>query len=52
VNEIISSVGSQSDKIPKIEMTIHLEPMDRVKKLGDASVPWKRISELKNSCYF
>lgn len=37
---IISNVGSFGDKILKIGMTRRLEPMDRVKELGDASVPF------------
>ncbi|QNJ16429.1 bacteriophage-like DNA-binding-containing protein [Synechococcus sp. A18-40] len=37
---IISNVGSFGDKMLKIGMTRRLEPMDRVKELGDASVPF------------
>ena len=37
---IISNVGSFGDKILKIGMTRRLEPMERVKELGDASVPF------------
>jgi hypothetical protein len=37
---IISNVGSFGDNIYKIGMTRRLEPMDRVKELGDASVPF------------
>lgn len=37
---IISNVGSFGDDILKIGMTRRLEPMDRVKELGDASVPF------------
>tara|TARA_B100001175_G_C19319162_1_gene546863 strand:- start:42 stop:842 length:801 start_codon:yes stop_codon:yes gene_type:complete len=37
---IISNVGSFGDEILKIGMTRRLEPMDRVKELGDASVPF------------
>ena len=37
---IISNLGSFGDNIYKIGMTRRLEPMDRVKELGDASVPF------------
>ncbi len=37
---IISNIGSFGEKIFKIGMTRRLEPMDRVKELGDASVPF------------
>ena len=37
---IISNVGSFGDGIYKIGMTRRLEPLDRVKELGDASVPF------------
>ena len=37
---IISNVGSFGEDIFKIGMTRRLEPMDRVKELGDASVPF------------
>ena len=37
---IISNVGSFGDDMLKIAMTRRLEPMDRVKELGDASVPF------------
>jgi Domain of unknown function (DUF4041)/Meiotically up-regulated gene 113 len=37
---VISNVGSFGDGIYKIGMTRRLEPMDRVKELGDASVPF------------
>jgi flagellar biosynthesis GTPase FlhF len=37
---IISNVGSFGENIYKIGMTRSLEPMDRVKELGDASVPF------------
>lgn len=37
---IISNVGSFGDNVIKIGMTRRLEPMDRVKELGDASVPF------------
>lgn len=37
---IISNVGSFGDNVYKIGLTRRLEPMDRVKELGDASVPF------------
>ena len=37
---IISNRGSFGDRMVKIGMTRRLEPMDRVKELGDASVPF------------
>lgn len=37
---IISNVGAFGDSIYKIGMTRRLEPLDRVKELGDASVPF------------
>lgn len=37
---VISNVGSFGDNIYKIGMTRRLEPLDRVKELGDASVPF------------
>ena len=38
---IISNIGSFGDDIYKIGMTRRLEPMDRIKELGDASVPFE-----------
>ena len=37
---IISNIGSFGEGIYKIGMTRRLEPLDRVKELGDASVPF------------
>ena len=37
---VISNVGSFGEGVFKIGMTRRLEPMDRVKELGDASVPF------------
>jgi len=37
---IISNVGSFGEDVYKIGMTRRLDPMDRVKELGDASVPF------------
>jgi len=38
---IISNIGSFGENIYKIGMTRRLEPTDRVRELGDASVPFK-----------
>ncbi|MEZ4850727.1 MAG: DUF4041 domain-containing protein [Bacteroidia bacterium] len=38
---IISNIGSFGEQVYKIGMTRRLEPMDRVKELGDASVPFQ-----------
>lgn len=38
---VISNLGSFGEHMVKIGMTRRLEPMDRVKELGDASVPFK-----------
>lgn len=37
---IISNIGSFGEQVYKIGMTRRLDPMDRVKELGDASVPF------------
>ena len=37
---VISNVGSFGEGVVKIGMTRRLEPMDRVRELGDASVPF------------
>ncbi len=37
---IISNIGSFGENVYKIGMTRRLEPMERVKELGDASVPF------------
>ncbi len=37
---IISNIGSFGENVYKIGMTRRLEPMDRIKELGDASVPF------------
>ena len=37
---VISNVGSFGENIYKIGMTRRLEPMERVRELGDASVPF------------
>jgi hypothetical protein len=38
---IISNVGSFGEQVYKIGMTRRLDPMDRVRELGDASVPFQ-----------
>ncbi len=38
---VISNLGSFGDKVVKIGLTRRLEPMDRVRELGDASVPFR-----------
>jgi hypothetical protein len=37
---IISNIGSFGEDVIKIGMTRRLDPMDRIKELGDASVPF------------
>jgi len=37
---VISNIGAFGDNVFKIGMTRRLEPMDRIKELGDASVPF------------
>ena len=37
---VISNIGSFGEDVYKIGMTRRLEPMDRIKELGDASVPF------------
>ena len=41
---IISNVGSFGEDVFKIGMTRRLEPLDRVRELGDASVPLPLMS--------
>lgn len=38
---VISNVGSFGEHVYKIGMTRRLEPMDRIRELGDASVPFQ-----------
>lgn len=38
---VISNLGSLGEEVYKIGMTRRLEPMDRVRELGDASVPFQ-----------
>ncbi len=37
---VISNLGSFGERVVKVGMTRRLEPMDRVRELGDASVPF------------
>lgn len=37
---VISNIGSFGEEVYKVGMTRRLEPLDRVKELGDASVPF------------
>ena len=47
---VISNRGSFGDDVIKIGMTRRLEPMDRVKELGDASVPFPFDVHMMISC--
>ena len=47
---VISNIGSFGDGVFKIGMTRRLEPMDRVKELGDASVPFPFDVHMMISC--
>ncbi len=38
---VISNVGSFGEHVYKIGMTRRLDPMDRIRELGDASVPFQ-----------
>jgi hypothetical protein len=38
---VISNIGSFGDEVVKIGMTRRLEPQDRVRELGGASVPFR-----------
>ncbi|MBL8775505.1 MAG: DUF4041 domain-containing protein [Acidimicrobiales bacterium] len=38
---VISNVGAFGEEVVKIGMTRRLEPMDRIRELGDASVPFR-----------
>lgn len=38
---VISNIGSFGPSVVKIGMTRRLEPMDRIRELGDASVPYR-----------
>lgn len=47
---VISNVGAFGNGVFKIGMTRRLEPMDRVKELGDASVPFPFDVHMMISC--
>ena len=47
---VISNVGSLGDGVFKIGMTRRLEPLDRVRELGDASVPFPFDVHMMVSC--
>ncbi len=47
---VISNIGSFGEDVFKIGMTRRLEPMDRVKELGDASVPFEFDVHAMISC--
>lgn len=47
---VISNVGSFGDRVFKIGMTRRLEPMDRIRELGDASVPYPFDVHMMISC--
>lgn len=47
---VISNIGSFGEGIYKVGMTRRLEPMDRVKELGDASVPFPFDVHMMISC--
>ena len=47
---VISNIGSFGEEVFKVGMTRRLEPMDRVKELGDASVPFEFDVHAMISC--
>lgn len=47
---VISNIGSFGENVYKVGMTRRLEPMDRVKELGDASVPFPFDVHMMISC--
>jgi len=47
---VISNIGSFGDGVFKIGMTRRLEPLERVKELGDASVPFPFDVHMMISC--
>jgi hypothetical protein len=47
---VLSNIGSFGDGVYKIGMTRRLEPMDRVRELGDASVPFPFDVHMMISC--
>jgi hypothetical protein len=47
---VISNIGSFGENVFKIGMTRRLEPMDRIRELGDASVPFPFDVHMVISC--
>ena len=47
---VISNIGSFGEGVYKVGMTRRLEPLDRVKELGDASVPFPFDVHMMISC--
>jgi len=47
---VISNIGSLGESVFKIGMTRRLEPLDRVRELGDASVPFPFDVHMMISC--
>jgi hypothetical protein len=47
---VLSNIGSFGENVYKIGMTRRLDPMDRVKELGDASVPFPFDVHMMISC--
>ncbi len=47
---VISNIGSFGDSVYKIGMTRRLEPLDRIRELGDASVPFPFDIHMMISC--
>lgn len=47
---VISNIGSFGDGVFKVGMTRRLEPLDRVRELGDASVPFPFDVHMMISC--
>jgi hypothetical protein len=47
---VISNIGTFGEKVFKIGMTRRLEPLDRVRELGDASVPFPFDVHMMISC--
>ena len=47
---VVSNIGSLGEGVYKVGMTRRLEPLDRVKELGDASVPFPFDVHMMISC--
>ena len=47
---VLSNIGSFGEGVYKIGMTRRLEPQDRVRELGDASVPFPFDVHMMISC--